>query len=86
MFKATVTVKNETGLHARPATDLVALSQSFDSEITLYTEEEEINPKSIVSLLAGGVMQGDVVNIEISGDDEEEAGAAIVDFINNLTE
>ena len=86
MVERTVTVPNETGLHARPATDLVKLSQQFESEILLFTAEERINAKSIVSVLAGGVMQGDVVRLEASGPDEARAADEVESFIKNLTD
>lgn len=82
----TLVVQNATGLHARPATDLVKLCQQFESDVIIYKEDDEINAKSIVSVLAGGVMQGDEIRMVISGPDEQEAGKAVFDYISQLTD
>lgn len=86
MVEMTLVVQNATGLHARPATDLVKLCQQFESDVIIYKEDDEINAKSIVSVLAGGVMQGDEIRMEISGPDEQEAGKAVFDYISQLTD
>lgn len=84
MFEAKVVIHNETGLHARPAAELSTLSGKFKSDIRLETATAEINPKSILSILAGGVFKGTEVKVIINGEDEEEAGKAIVDLLNHL--
>lgn len=86
MVEMTLVVQNATGLHARPATDLVKLCQQFESDVIIYKEDDEINAKSIVSVLAGGVMQGDEIRMVISGPDEQEAGKAVFDYISQLTD
>ena len=84
MFQATVTVKNATGLHARPASQFVALCQKFSSSVKIVSHSEEYNAKSIISLLSAGIKQGTTLQLLVEGDDEETAGNAIVDFINNV--
>lgn len=86
MFEKKVKINNKTGLHARPASDLTNLCQKFESDIKIITEEGEINPKSIISILAGGVYQGMEVTLLVEGADEKEAGEAIVELIRNLTD
>lgn len=86
MFEKKVKINNKTGLHARPASDLTNLCQKFESDIKITTEEGEINPKSIISILAGGVYQGMEVTLLVEGADEKEAGEAIVELIRNLTD
>ena len=86
MVEKKLKVNNATGLHARPASDLAALSATFESDITILTEDTEINPKSIISILSGGVYQGAEITLQVSGSDEEEAAAAIENLINNLTD
>lgn len=86
MFEKKLIVKNETGLHARPASDLTVLCQKFDSEILILASEAEVNPKSIISILAGGIGKGCNIKLQVVGSDELEAGEAIVAFIENLTD
>lgn len=58
MYKTQLVVKNETGLHARPASDLTNLCQKFESEIAFVTENATVNPKSIISLLSEDFQKG----------------------------
>lgn len=84
MYRGTIFIQNKTGLHARPASMLLELAQQFESEVMLYTGEEEINAKSIISILAGGVLSGAEVRLEIEGPDEERAGKAVAELLSNL--
>lgn len=86
MFETELVVKNETGLHARPAAQLATLCGKYKSEIRIYNGETEINPKSVLSIMAGGVYAGTTIKLQVTGEDEEEAGRAISELINNLTD
>ena len=86
MFERQIKVSNKTGLHARPASDLTVLCQKFDSDILIITPDTEINPKSIISILAGGVSHGTTIRLRVEGVDEEEAGEQISRFIEELKE
>ena len=86
MFERQIKVSNKTGLHARPASDLTVLCQKFDSDILIITPDTEIKPKSIISILAGGVSQGTTIRLRVEGVDEEEAGEQISRFIEELKE
>jgi len=86
MFSATVTVTNKTGLHARPASQLVALCQKFKSHLCILHGDVEVDPKSIISILAAGIKQGTTVELTANGPDEEVAGQEILAFIEGLTE
>ena len=50
-----VILKNETGLHARPASELTKLASKFKCDIKIKTGEKEINPKSILSIMSAGI-------------------------------
>ena len=53
MISKQVAVKNETGLHARPAKEFVSKAKQFTSRITVRKGlEAEVNAKSIVMLMA----------------------------------
>jgi phosphocarrier protein len=86
MFKATVTVTNLTGLHARPATQFVALSQKFSSDIRIIKGDGEFDAKSILSILSAGITQGTTVELAANGDDEAEAVKQLTDLIGSLME
>lgn len=78
-----VTVLNATGLHARPASMFVQTAGKFKSKIFVVKEGNEINAKSIMGIMAGGISQGTTVEIKAEGEDETEAVEALVKLIND---
>jgi len=86
MFSEKVTVSNPTGLHARPASQLVELCKDIPDDILMIIGDKKINPKSILGILGAGMKCGTEVTIELTGDTAEENGHKIVDFINNLVD
>lgn len=86
MFTAQITVPNETGLHARPASALVRLCKQYQSSIHIRHGELDIDAKSIVRLLACGLSQHARIELVVEGEDEDEAGSAVAEFIRGLTD
>ncbi len=86
MFQQELIVKNATGLHARPASDLTKLCQKYKSDITILAGSTPINPKSIISIMAGGVTKGTKITLQVEGPDEALAGKSIAAFIESLKE
>jgi len=70
-------IANEQGLHARPATTIVNLANSFKSDIMLTYNGITVDMKSIMGVLSLGVKRGSIVTIRTSGVDEVEALNAI---------
>jgi phosphocarrier protein len=83
MIKATVTISNRLGLHARASAKLTKLAASFKSDVFLSRGGRRVNAKSImgVMMLAAGV--GADVEIEADGGDEHEAVAAISALVSD---
>ena len=81
MLKATVTISNKLGLHARASAKLTKLAGSFACDVHMSRNGRRINAKSImgVMMLAAGL--GSEVEIETDGSDEEHALQAIVALI-----
>ncbi|SDO23437.1 phosphocarrier protein [Paenibacillus sp. yr247] len=74
MYSKTVTVLNEQGMHMRPAQLLADKAGQFTSNITLRSgEDEEIDVKSILGLLALGLEKGTSVTLTAEGEDEQQA-------------
>lgn len=86
MPEAKVTILNETGLHARPASEFLALANKFKCNITLIKGSKTANAKSILNILALGLSKGSEIVIRTEGVDEKEALDVLVDFIHNLKE
>ena len=80
-------VKNPTGIHARPASMLVELCNTIPDNITIITSDgTSVNPKSIVSVLMGGMVKGMKITIQVDGANEAESLKKIVDLLDGLTE
>lgn len=86
MYAKNVMISNPTGLHARPATQLVKLSESFQCDLQIIHDDNVADPKSIFSLLAAGLSPGLTVTVKGVGVDEQEAVEKICSFIEALEE
>ncbi len=64
-----VFVANEQGLHARPAARLAREAQKYSSRITLFTQEQEVDAKSILDLLTLALGPGCIVELKAQGED-----------------
>lgn len=67
-----LTVKNEMGLHTRPATTIVKLLQKVKSDVTFQLGEETVNAKSILSLLMLAAKQNARITVIVEGEDAEK--------------
>ena len=76
-----VTIINETGLHARPASQFVQKAGKFKSEIQIVFEEKEVNAKSIMGVMSLGIGQGKEITLRAEGVDEVEAINELENFI-----
>lgn len=83
MKKETIILQNETGLHARPAGELVKLASTFKSDVNLTANGRTVNAKSILAIMSLGIKASTEIEIECNGEDEEEAMNKIVEAFNN---
>ena len=81
-----VTLKNETGLHARPASLLTECVKKFESEIMVKKDGSTYNPSSMMSLLSMEASKGTKLNFTIDGPDESSAFDAIKSLIEKEIE
>jgi len=86
MFTADTTIKNKTGLHARPASQLAKLCQDYESSIYIVSGETQYDLKSIVSIMSMGLKHGTPIKVVAEGPDENEAGKEVVTFIESLVD
>ena len=78
---APVVVSNPQGLHARPAAVLANLAKRFRSEVQLVRRDEYVNAKSVVALMTMQVSHGEMVRFRATGEDAEEAVAALAEAL-----
>lgn len=77
----TLMINNETGLHARPASQLVKKAAKFKSKIEIITGEKEVNAKSIMGIMSLGIGKGDEITLKAEGEDAEAAVEGLTEFI-----
>lgn len=83
MYSAEIVLKNETGLHARPASQFVFTASKFKSHIVVIKDEKEYNAKSIMGVLSMGASKGTKLTIKAEGEDEKEAVEALISLLEN---
>jgi phosphocarrier protein len=83
MIKKNVSIKNSSGLHARPSAALVKLAGSFKSDFYIHMYGYRVNGKSILGVMTLAAEQGAELLFEVSGPDENEAMAAIIELVEN---
>ena len=83
MYVKDVTVKNQVGLHARPATFFIQKANEFKSSIWLEKEERRVNAKSLLGVLSLGIMGDTEIRIIAGGVDEEQAVNALVALVES---
>lgn len=79
----TVLIQNVKGLHARAATKLVQLAAKYPCEITIVMDGNEVNGKSIMSVLMLAASKGTTLVLRARGDRAAEVVAAMAALIND---
>ncbi len=83
MIKASIIISNKLGLHARASAKLTKLAGSFHSDAFLVRNERRVNAKSIMGVMMLAAGMGSIVELEISGSDEQAAMDALKMLIND---
>jgi len=84
MITRELTIRNRSGLHARPATLWVKTANQFKSMIRLKTPMRETDGKSLLGILALGLSAGSKVQLHVDGADESEAAVALEKLLVDL--
>lgn len=83
MYTKEVEVKNQVGLHARPATFFIQKANEFKSSIWVEKEDRRVNAKSLLGVLSLGIMGGTTIRILAGGPDEETAVDELVKLVES---
>ena len=75
-------IKDEIGIHARPAGMLAKTAKSFTSKITLTANGKTVEATKLMAVMGLGVKQGAEVIIQADGADEDVAIAKMEEFMN----
>ena len=74
------TVKDELGIHARPAGMLVKEVKNFKSKVTLEKDGKVIDAARLMAVMSMGVKKDQTVTITVEGTDEDAAYDAFKSF------
>ena len=86
MKKEIIKVELKNGLEATPAAMLVQVASTYDSKIYLQSEDGmvKVNAKSIMGMMSLGFGNGDALEIEANGPDEEVAVEEMKNYIESV--
>ena len=77
----TYTIKDELGIHARPAGMLAKTAKTLDSEITITLGEKSAVATKLMALMGMGVKCGNTITVTVSGGDEEASEKVRKEFL-----
>jgi phosphocarrier protein len=83
MFVKEVDVKNQVGLHARPATFFIQKANEYKSSIWVEKEERRVNAKSLLGILSLGIIKGSAIRIIADGSDEQKAVEGLIKLVED---
>ncbi len=75
------TIKDELGIHARPAGMLAKTAKALDSTITIAKDGKSAGASKLMALMGLGVKCGDTITVTIEGGNEEASEAAMKEFL-----
>ena len=73
MLSRDVTIVNEVGLHARPATFFIQKANTYKASIWIEKEDRRVNAKSLLGVLSMGIVKGTAITLIADGVDESDA-------------
>jgi phosphocarrier protein len=82
MISKNVTVQNNVGLHARPATFFIQKANSYKSSIWVEKEDRRVNAKSLLGVLSLGIVKGMTIILIADGSDETDALEGLISLID----
>ena len=81
MLTKEVSINNQVGLHARPATFFIQKANEFKSNIWIEKDDRKVNAKSLLGVLSLGIVKGTAVKISADGSDEKDAISTLENLI-----
>ena len=82
MKQFTYTIKDELGVHARPAGLLVKLAKKYASKVTIEKDGKTRDMRKLMAVMGLGIKQGETITVTVEGDDETVASEEIAAFLN----
>ncbi len=76
------TIKDELGVHARPAGLLVKLAKKYASKVTLEKNGKTCDMRKLMAVMSLGIKQGETITVRVEGEDETVAADEIATFLS----
>lgn len=83
MVSQKITIKNPSGLHARPASILAQEAGKCKSNVIIRFGEKMIQAKSILNIMAAAIKNGSEIEIQCEGETEEEDLKTLIGLIES---
>jgi phosphocarrier protein HPr len=83
VVERSVIVRNQPGIHARPAALFVRKAAEYKSEVFVQHGELTVNGKSIMGVMMLAAETGAELLIRATGPDEEQAVNALVQLVHS---
>lgn len=83
MVSKTTTLVNGSGFHMRPAMNFANAMGKFQSDVNIIFNNNAINGKSVMNIIAGCIKCGAEIEIQCNGADENQALEAAMELINS---
>ena len=84
MKQQTVVIENETGIHARPATEIAKTAMKYPCDVNLIVNEKKINAKSPLMIMAAGIKNKTELQIMCEGEKEAEAIEELIQVLKSI--
>ncbi len=82
LIEKKLVIKNEQGLHARPAALFVQIANKYESDVLVRKGRQEVNGKSIMGLMTLAAEKGSSIRLKVDGPDAKEAMAELEKIIS----
>lgn len=71
MVSRKIVVRNEAGLHVRPASVLAKAAESCSSRVEILFQHNIINAKSLLNIVSMAIAKGDEIELRCTGPEEQ---------------
>lgn len=76
-------ITDPRGIHARPAGQLVKLLSTYKCSVQMGTKEKKVDAKRLIAVMKLAMAQGNELIMVFDGEDEQEASAAVLEFLKS---
>lgn len=82
MVAREITIKNASGLHARPATFFIQKANTYKSNVMVEKDDRKVNAKSLLGVLSLGIAKGMTITLIADGQDENSAIEGLCELVD----